>query len=75
MASVKETVSDYSFHVVGMKQALKLLEERLLTAETVPTLEAQDNVMKEIQMIQMHNEMLELITLRKIGRCKEKQAS
>lgn len=65
------TVSDYAFHVVGIKNALKLLEEKLLVAETAPSVENEEAVLKEVHMIQSHNEMLELITLRKIGRHKK----
>ena len=61
-------VSDYSFNVVGIKNALKILEENLLTAETNPTEEVQQEVLKEIHMIQKHTELLELITLRKLGK-------
>ncbi len=61
------TADDYSFHVVGIKNSLKVLEEKLLIAETASSLESQREVLKEIHMIQKHNELLELITLRKIG--------
>lgn len=71
MASVKDGVMDYSTCVVGIKNALKALEEKLLVAETNSTMQTQDAVLKEILKIQMHNEHLELITLRKIGEFKK----
>lgn len=72
MANVSVGVSDYSFHVVGIKNSLKLLEEALLVAETGPSVEAQREVLTEIHMIQKHAELLELITLRKIGAATDK---
>lgn len=71
MAIAKTEVVDYAFHVVGIKNALKVLEEKLLVAETAPSLENQEAVLKEVHTIQGHNEMLELITLRKIGQHKK----
>ena len=61
------SADDYSFHVVGIKNALKLLEEKLLKAEIESSLNVQSEILKEIHMIEKHAELLELITLRKIG--------
>lgn len=65
------SADDYSFHVVGIKNALKLLEEKLLMADTNPSPNTQQEVLKEIHMIQKHTDLLELITLRKIGAFKK----
>lgn len=70
MASVENPLlrpGDYSFYVVGIKNALKVLEEKLLMAETNTTLEPQVEILKEIHTIQKYVELLELTTLRKIG--------
>lgn len=62
-----DRVVDYAFYIVTIKNALKLLEEKLLMAETNPSEDSREAVLKEIHRIQSANELLELITLRKIG--------
>lgn len=67
MENVKREVADYAFYVVGIKNALKLLEEKLLKAEIDSSLKTQREILEEIHIIQKYNELLELVTLRKIG--------
>lgn len=63
----KAVIADYSFHIVDIRLWLKDLEEKLLRAETASSLKAQKDILSNIQYIQGNLEILELITLRKIG--------